>query len=254
MADQGYAPLKEIIKKVLLESGESGMHKYMLYKNYAIDFIRDFHSRSTGDIKTVKINMDHLKRIKLPDDCIEVVKVGVQMGDKVRVMLTDNEIALYYDKDSCGDKQPNASAQSNQSSDQLLYPFFFTNYVNSQNEHLGGFYGYGDGVVAQGYRINDRYIHFNSDVDTVNAYIEYLSNGFNPNEETLVNIVFTTPLKDFCKWKESADRKGPASADAMGWRSMFGSSLTKAVAKAKPITKQDILHASRTGYMLTTKS
>jgi hypothetical protein len=253
--NNGIVSLREIINKVLFEKDQGGMHKFLLFKNYGIDLLRKLHTGVLREVKTTKIEMSALKTIELPTDCAAIVKVGVQVGDKVRVFLRDHQIALMFDKDDCGNEVANSPATPTTSDDdEFRYPFYFANYINDYGEHKGGFYGYGSGVSHEAYEINGRTIYFNSDIETTNVYLEYVSTGFNPTEETLVPVIFTNAIKTYIKWQYAADKVGPNSSEARGWQQLHGKEMTDAKLTNNPITIEDILNASRSGYMLSPKS
>jgi hypothetical protein len=252
MAVQGYVTLRSIINKILAKREEGGLHKYLKLKIFALDCVAELYADAAQEVKTVKIPMSALKTVELPIDCVGLVKVGAQIGDKVQVFLKDSQIALYFDENACGDEVVNASALSN--NEQVSIPFYFANFINDFGEHKGGFYGYSNGAIDKGYIVNGKTIYFNSDVETTDVYIEYVSSGFNPSEETVVPAAFERAVEPYINWREDCYKKGPNSADADGWQRNYGKELTKGKARTMPLSVEDILHASRSGYNLSVKS
>jgi len=254
MANQGYVTLRSILNKILFKKGDGSSHGYMRAKAHGIDCVAELYSDAAQEVKTTKIAMTSLKTIELPKDFVALVKIGVQVGDKVRVFLRDNQIATYFDLDDCGDKTANVSASP--TVDESEPSFYFANYVNNYGESKGGFFGYANGSIGEGYKINGKTIYFNSDVDTTDVYLEYVSSGFNPSEETIVPAAFERAVEAYINWKLACyDRfRGPSSADAIGWQRIYGKEFNKGKARIHSLSVEDILYASRTGYTLTTKS
>jgi hypothetical protein len=254
MAEKGYVTLRSIINSVLAKREEGGMHSYMRLKSHALDFVKELYQDCAQEVKTVKIPMSTLKTIELPRDYIALVKIGVQVGDKVRVFLKDSQIALYFNENDCGTPQANASVENIDVETNPAFYFTNYNYVNEFGEHKGGFYGYANGQIKDGYKINGSTVYFNSDVDTSDVYLEYVSSGFNPSEETLVPAIFERACEDWINWKDKAYKNGPASSDAYGWQKMYGKDFNKGKARAFPLNVEELLHASRTGYTLSPRS
>jgi hypothetical protein len=254
MAEQGYVTLRSILHQILAKREEGGMHKYMYLKTFGLDFVKELYQDAAQEVKTVKIPMTSLKTIELPMDFVALVKIGTQVGDKVRVFLRDNQIALYFDKNDCGVDQANESAQPSTDNSIPCVDFCFNNYINDYGEHVGGIYGYANGTIKDGYVINGKTIYFNSDVDTSDVYMEYVSNGFNPSEETLVHASFERACEAWVNWKDACYKFGPLSAQAIGWKGMYGKDFNKGKARISPLDVDEILHASRTGYTLSPRS
>lgn len=250
----GHIELKQLIENLLFESGEDDSHKYMMYKSHGIRALKEFHMDITREVKTVALVMDSIKSVELPSDYINWTKVGLQIGDKIKAFIPDNQIALNWSENNCGDKQVNASATDYYNSiteTDLRYPVRFWNITSKYNdygEYAGGDYGYGAGPIRNGFRINDGRIYFNSDVNTTVVYLEYISNGFNPSEQSLVPETCEDAIRMYIKWKEasfSSNKGGPAGREAMGWQQQYRNAVRLAKARLSPITTEGVLHASR---------
>lgn len=257
---QGYTTIKAIVQRVLFNSGEDDLGKYALYKGFAIDCMKMFNMDILQEVKTVKLTMDNIKQVDIPSDYVDMVKIGVQIGDKIKVFLKDSNIALYNELTDCGEPIPNISAEKTITTtfpDPTVYPFYFFNYLGGGTGlGNGGFFGYGGGPIQNAFVIEGRKIRFNSDVETSDVYLEYVSDGFNPSEESVVPTIVEMAIRPYIKWQEACfdRRKGPLSADAQGWKKEFGLEVNKAKSRVSKLNIESILYASRLHYKLSIKN
>lgn len=257
-----YATLDDIVKQALIANGEESLHKYPRYLLFAMEAAKEFNYDSSGDVKTVRLTMDDVKQIEMPVDFVDWVKVGVQIGDMIKVMGVKDTLPILTERDSCGALKPYPSTvAANDFPDfwQGYGGYYFLNYTNEWGEFTGGIYGIGGGYTDVGYfRVlrnqgERAVLQFNSDVNNTDVYIEYISNGFDPKQETVVNSYAEKAIQFYIHWRVSWHKYGAAAANTIQCRQEYYDELKKARVRISGLTTRDILEISRKYYMQAPK-
>ena len=245
----GYRLVKGVVKRTLAEMGETGMHKYALFKGYAIDFLRDFYTTIGGgqNVTVRELEVDSLNRVALPDDYIDFIKIGARVGDRVQVFIRDEDLALYTDTTKCHVNQPNPTAYPEDETYPYNLQFWFNNPLNAYGEHTGGFYGFGAGRVFDAFTIDNGSIQLSSNISSEVIYLEYISSNLIYGEETYVPIVAEEAMKSYIKYKFESDRREPKEYIVNRRQREYSNNFKIARRKIKPLTVEDILFASRRG-------
>jgi hypothetical protein len=254
----GYKSLKDIVKRTLAEAGETSMTKYALFKSYGIDFLRDYYTMigGTQNVITRELPVDNLKRVELPDDYINYVKIGIRKGDHVMTFLRDEELSLYTDISDCGVNQPNRN--SNPLPEEFygngyFGPWLFTNYVNSYGEHTGGLYGYGNGKIKNGFTIDNGSIQLTSNIDAEVIYLEYVSSTMIYGEETYLPISAEEACKSYIRWKFELNQRQPKIGIVQLRQREYSNNVRIANRAVKPLTVEDITYAKRYALSMNVK-
>lgn len=257
-----YTTLDKIVRSSLIAMGEESLHKYARCLQFAMECFKDFHMDSANDVKTVRLTMNAVKQVELPLDFVDWVKVGIVIGDRIKVMGVCETLPILTERDSCGELQPyGSSVPAN------FIPFnsisfggyYFMNYTNEWGELLGGVYGIGGGYTDEGYfRVlrnqgDHGLLQFNSDVNTTDVYMEYISNGFDPKAESIINSYAEKCIQFYVHWRVSQHKNGAASGDAQAWERQYYNELRKARIRVSGLTTRDVLEISRKYFMQAPK-
>ncbi len=253
----GYRTLRDIVQRSLFEDGESSQAKYALYKGFGIDFLRDYYLDSGNDVVTIKLPVDNLKRAKLPDDYIDYIKIGVQMGDHIKAFLRDDRTATIYDTVNCElvPNPPIGDEHDKLENDYQYGNYYFHNYVNSWGEHLGGFYGHGNGRIVGGFTLSDTYIHLSSTVAlTDGLYLEYISSNMIYGEDTFLPIIAEQALKAYIRWQMiEHDRQAPLWSKQRA-NQQYAQAMRMTRARINKLTTEDITHIMRDNFKMSPKT
>lgn len=254
----GYKRLKDIVKRVLAELRETSMHKYALLKSYGVDFCRDYYILvdNSQNVVTREFPVDVLKRVKLPDDYINYVKIGVRVGDHVLAFLRDEELALYQDTDDCGEgvANPNAHPEEDEFFAQNFGgSWWFSNPLNSWGEHTGGFYGYGNGRIKNSFTIDNGSIQLSSNITAEAVYMEYVSSSRIYGDDTFVPITAEEACKSYIKWKFASDDRKPNQAVINQRQREYSTNIKIAGRSIKPLTVEEIIYATRSALNMNAK-
>lgn len=252
-----YITLDKIVRQALIANGEESLHKYSRYLLFAMECFKDFQMDSAQDVKTIKLTMNDVKQVELPLDFIDWVKVGIVCGDRIKVMGTCDTLPILTQRDNCGNLQPYSSdvPANDIPFDSLAYGgYYFFNYTNEWGELIGGLYGIGGGYTDVGYfRVlrnqgDHGVLQFNSEVNNTDVYLEYISNGFDPKAESIVNAYAEKCIQFYIHWRVSQHKHGVASGDAKGWEFQYYNELRKSRIRISGLTIRDVLELSRRHY------
>lgn len=230
---------------------ENSEHSYQVRLRHALKCCQDFMMDSSQEVITRTFAMNDLKQIELPSDFVDIVKLGIQCGDKIKVMGTSDNIALRHDVDGCG----NPIAFDNCNCDVNTLPinytqfggYYFFNPINDYGEMLGGMFGYGGGYDRKGYYTVIRnqtpaVIQFSSEVNNTNIYIEYISTGFNPTQATVINQYAKELIVEYIHWKMFFFAGDPRWKEA---KDEFYNEYNKVRHRLMDLSIRDILELSR---------
>ncbi len=215
---------------------------------------KDFYMDSAQDVKTVRLTMDDVKQIQLPLDFVDWVKVGVVIGDRIKVMGVCETLPILTKRDNCGELQPYTSSVpvNNIPFNSIAYGgYYFMNYTNEWGELLGGVYGIGGGYTDTGYfRVlrnqgSNGVLQFNSEVNTTDVYLEYITNGFDPKAETIINSYAEKAIQFYIHWRVAWHKDGASSGSAKESERQYYNELRKARIRVMGLTTRDVLEASR---------
>lgn len=257
----GYTNVSSVIFEVIADLNEAGTHNFDRYLNFALRGLQEWHFDSAQEIKTVKLQMNSYNAVDFPDDYVDWCKLGIQVGDRVKTFgANDESISLNHDDtDDCGNPALNAVASCNElpGNCESMGGYYFHNYINSHGEHLGKLFGVGGGKNCLGsWKINRerRQFQFNSEVARTNVYLEYISNGFNPCGESVINQYARNMLRTYIHWQRAIFKFGAASGEAQEWKIQFEANQRLARARVFDISIQEIIDISRKHYSPSVKN
>lgn len=249
---RGFVTLDSIVRSALMDIGES-MSRYEQFKHFAIEAYRDFHFDMAQSVKTVQLSLSAWKAINIPIDMVDWVMIGVVVDNKIRAFTNDDRISLYRpddDEDGVTDDivttaSPDVPAD---------VPFYFWNVVNSQGEDAGQLYGLTVKHNGQGYfKMNPerKEIQFSPAVDSnTKIYLEYISDGIDPNAQTVVHIYAAKLIKNYIHWSRVKFSKSANQAQIQRAMDDYNKELFKVQNRIQKITVEDVLETMRDAYAL----
>lgn len=249
---RGIVTLDSCIRSALMDIGES-MARYEQFKHWAIEGFRSFHFDLAAEVKTTKLTLTAWKAVDLPIDFVDWVFIGVVVDNQIRVFTHDDRISIFRE-DADEDGEIDALETTTTPSIQESVPYWFWNNRNSQGQDTGQLYGLTVKDNGVGYfKMNPerREIQFSPSVDgDTEIYLEYISDGFNPNEQTMVNIYAAKLIKLYIHWMRHEFAKGSNGMEKERAKDMYDRELYKVQSRIQKITVDDVLEAARDGYRL----
>lgn len=212
-----YRPLLEIVNDALTDCQES-QHQQLRFLRWAMKYAEEQHTDFNLDIRTVNVNLTPWKAITLPDDCVDWIAFGIQNGNDVMTFVNDRKIATVFNEID-GVKKPNtnpsyALPEFNTLPTMSDFAFPFLNY-NNLGEDRGKIFGLrvkdnGLGYFTENRNKESNEIQFKfSCPSTIGPiYLMFLSNLWDPKEETLIHPFFAEYIVAGCTKEYYAKRAG----------------------------------------------
>lgn len=248
---RGFVTLDSIVRSALMDIGES-LSRYEQFKHFAIEGYRDFNFDLAAEIKTAYLPLTPWKALELPIDYVDFVMIGVNTNGDIRVFTNDDRIALPDEAIIDGD--PDAATEEGdlplETTGQRVH---FYN-VNSRGEDAGQLYGLlvkNNGVGYWKMNPERREIQFSPHVNAnTTIYLEYISDGINPCEKTVVNIYAAKLIKLYIHWQRHSFAKSSTHADKREAKDNYWNEFYKVQNRIQKITAADVLEVARDGYKL----
>lgn len=206
-----FKSLDYIVKNVLLEAQEDSEKNYAYYLQLCSMGAREANYMLPINIKTQMISYDGAKRfIDLPSDCVEYTKIGVLRGDKIYPLGLNKSLAVSHNYNGCGITQPWPLWSKGQDFFPFNGDFAFYNYY--WNGVWGTVYGYGplnNNIGEYNYDSELNRIVFGAGMCTsTEIYLEYKSNGVQPDGCILIPDELVNQLVEYVHWRRiKFDRK-----------------------------------------------
>lgn len=243
-------------------------------RNFALRGIREIGFDLSKKVKSLKLNIDTTNNtVELPDDFVDLVKVGVVDSDGIvrvfgqnkninqsRAYANDAGEAVYTaasandsNNDGLYDRVDDKDATStNSSSIGDLDYYIFDNYLYQGG--LGRIYGVGGGNLAGDYRLNLDQNRL--EVETNSSYsqvvIEYIADEARSSDPS-VHVYIEEALRSYIYYK-IIERKAsvPANEKARA-RSEYYNERRKANARMSNFTKEEALRTIRKNFQQAPK-
>jgi hypothetical protein len=251
---ESYYTVDSIVKGCLVDIGENTISsKYQRFLHWGLEAIADFHFDSAQEVKTEKLEMNDIKQVELPIDFVDLVKIGIQCGDRIKTFSVADNINLLHNTNDCGNPVAfdgcGCSVNSLPSNYSDFGGYYFFNY-NENGENLGGLYGVGGGYNSLGYykiirNQSPGVIQFTSEVNNTNVYLEYISTGFNPSEQTVVNPYAAKLIKEYIHWRRLWFAGDPRAQKA---EEMYYAEYNRVRHRLSDFSIKDVLELSRRYY------
>ena len=201
-----YTSLDTIVRNYLFQKGYP-MHFYLQSLNYARNCLRELTFDSLHIVNTRNITVDSNSVANIPEDCVDIIKVGVPYGQFVRPLIPDNRISRLQNHDSSGNityyGDPATSLITTNSTGFVVPLLWTTNTINNFGENIGREFGFGAGSEPDTYRIiperNEIQLNENSNVTKI--IIEYISDGSDANAATGVPAYAEQTILEWIGWQ-----------------------------------------------------
>lgn len=246
-------------------------------RNMALRGIRELGFDVSAKVKSIKRTIDTTNNtIELPDDYVDIVKVGAVDADGILRVLGENKNINYSrrmeveaddtegtrnDTFNAGplniaanqieDRVDAKSATSNDSTNDYDY-YIFENYIFQGG--IGRMYGLGGGNLQGEYRLNldQNRIEVDTDSDFSELVLEYIADEARSSNPT-VHVYAEEALRSYIYYK-LCERKStvPANEKARA-RSEYYNERRKAKARLSNFSKDEALKTIRQNFRLTPK-
>lgn len=249
---RGFVTLDSCIRSAIMDIGDS-MHRYEQFRHWAIEGYRDFKFDMSLEVKTIQLPLTAWKAIELPVDFVDWAIIGVVINHEIRAFTNDERISLYH-----ADEEPDGDPDAREGDNSLpvtadnskvwFWPF------TSTGEDTGQLYGLTVKDNGQGYfKMNRerREIQFNPSIDgNTQIYLEYIADGFNPCEATVVNVYAAKLIKLYIHWQRLKYSRSATLWQIREAKQDYQNEWDKVQNRLFKITVEDVLECARDAYRL----
>lgn len=267
---EDYYTIGAVAQEVANDQGLYSEHMYFQYTSWAISGYREAQFDIAQEVKTVMLNMNPLRVVQLPNDCIDWVKVGIKVGERVFAIGLNDDMAKYNASDGCGNLIPNTpqiplDTQPRGINTNAYIPAFlvFNNFGGESlqgevNPQLG--VQWGGGSVGIGmtpfFDVEGKYpnlrMRFSSEMLTqTQVYLEYISDGMEPCGETFVNPYMYEYLRAYTHFRRTQGNDNIALGLKGYWQTEMERQRKIASMRINSISPTDLINSSRKGFKLT---
>lgn len=260
---RGLVTLDSIVRGALMDVG-AGLERFETFLHWGLAGYKKFRMDVSQEIKTVELPLTAWKAIELPPDFTDWIMIGVRVNGMVRVFTNDDSIALYFDdvapQDGFPDVQkvtdpftldPTQVDPANPFVPQTLYFWGLT----SRGEDSGELYGLsvkGNGVGYYKFNSERQEIQFSPTLAAnTKIYLEYLSDGYNPTQKTMVHTYAEDAIRLYVHWQRMKFSKSYGVGEVREARADYYAELNRTVTRLNKITVADVLECARDAYKLT---
>tara|TARA_R100000278_G_C5453086_1_gene158144 strand:- start:191 stop:1063 length:873 start_codon:yes stop_codon:yes gene_type:complete len=277
-----YVTLNELIGdyKITMDSDDYAANvSDAAIRNFALRGIREFGFDVTSRIKSLKLSIDSSNNtVSLPDDYVDLIKIGVIEGDGIIRTLGENKHLNYsrkYEVDASGvatsettdskggplnieaneilDRQDDKTPTSGSDGDSGDLDYYvFENYLYQGG--LGRLYGIGGGARVGDYRINldQNRIEIDTNSGTSDVVIEYIADEAR-STNPVIHVYAEEALRCYIYYK-ICERKStvPANEKARA-RSEYYNERRKANSRLSNFSKTEALRTIRKNFKLAPK-
>ncbi len=247
--------LDQVVRELMIESGEANENKYARYLQHGISGLREFNfdldANNNGSPTCVYLPINDNLTVDLPADYINYVRIAtIDANGQIHSLGLNNNMAFNNAVDSCGDPiaAPTPSTTNGNQAASFVggtWDGYADNWRNG--EMLGRMYGIGGGASAVGYFRIDRakgQIQLGG-INQTSLFLEYLSDLSLVDGEYFVHPYAVECLKAYIFWKtnlRNTRQSGNVKAEA---RQEYFNEYFRAKARFNSMTTTDWLNSFR---------
>jgi hypothetical protein len=269
-----YTPLRQIIDDFILtldtDDFASGASDVAI-RNFALRGIREIGFDVVPKIKSMKLPVVTPDEVALPDDFVDVIKMGVVHSDGLVYVFGQNEninMSRVYATppprsqavsdlgplnipenliDDRADDKTATTGFSGPTSMTNLDSYIFRNYLYENS--YGRLYGVGGGKLYGEYRVNlDRWrIEVASNTEFSEVVLEYISDEAR-NTDPMVHVYAEEALRCYMYYKLCERKSTVPAGEKARARAEFYNERRKAKARMNTFTKEEAMKVIRKNY------
>lgn len=257
MEKADYNKVSSIVDQMCLKKGLSSGHWFPWLLSMGLWHLRELKLDTWQDLKTELFDVTDRKTVTMRQGYVDWVKVGIQYGQYVLTLGINGEL------NTLNRNENQISPVSGLASQNLPNGLNFENYngigYTFSNYEGRSFNAIGPGLLSKGHfkvnRIGSLYeILLDYDVTASQLYVEYITDGFDPCGETVLNPYFAD---FFLKAMEFAyeEEKNPSRTEASIRRKGIELNDARKVVRARrnDLSPQTMLNMSRSAVRFTAK-
>lgn len=252
-SNEKYYTITSIVDRCLADNYLTD-HYFDDFLGWGLWELRELHLDVAKEVKTVSLDMNDTRGVELPNDYVDWVIVGIQIGQYVKTLGVNSDMAKFTgDQRTLGNPDGFNRLNVNQLPNGInVLSYGGYNLLGANVFSIGG------GLPYKGYfniikTSEGKTLQFTSAIDKTSIYLEYISDGFNPNRETIVDPYFVDFLRKSMnsEWaqrrpiKERSERE----IDRLGAQAFYAGKKLRG--RKSDLDPQTMLNTQRKHYKLT---
>lgn len=240
-----YTSLDTIVRNYLFQKGYP-IHFYLQSLNYARNCLREISLDSLHLVQTKNVPVDTNFVANIPEDCVDIIKIGVPYGQFIRPLLPDNRISRLQNHDTSGNIIPYgdpATSLVTTTSIGFVVPLLWTtNVINNFGENVGRQFGLGAGSEPDTYRIlpERNEIQLNENCNVSSLIVEYISDGSNPSAATGVPIYAEQTILEWMNWQMKEHNRNTGLGERQVAKQQYQLAYKQLRSRMNPMTIDEI--------------
>tara|TARA_R100001460_G_scaffold39807_1_gene74751 strand:+ start:826 stop:1710 length:885 start_codon:yes stop_codon:yes gene_type:complete len=280
-----YVSLREVIVDYMLTMDEddyaSSATEYAI-RNMALRGIREFGFDVQPRVRSLKITLESNNTIVLPDDFVDVIKIGTVDENGIVRAFAENKnlnISQIYNDDSSivnqsglsglddsgqlrnrrviednkiENRKDDLTATNSEANNEDIDWYIFENYLYQGS--LGRMYGLGGGKLRGTYRINydQNRIEIDSEAGVTEVVIEYISDAAR-STDPVIHVYAEEALRAFIYYKIVERKSSVPAGEKQRARQEYYNERRKARARLSNFSKTEALNVIRRNFKLVPK-
>ena len=259
-------PISDVVNDFILsvtEDDYSNDVSNTLVHNYALRGLREMGFDTLQVVKSLKLSVNQpLGTVELPDDFVDLVKVGIIGSDGLVYVFGQNKNINYsqkYKTDAAGNNiDSNSDDVFDRVNDKNAPTVVFQNYLN-QNSY-GSLYGYnalygvGGGHYSGEYRMNyeQNRLEIASSANYTEVVVEYVADEARSSNPA-IHVYAENALRSYIYYRVIERKSSVPYNEKMRARSEYYNERRLANARLKSFTKDEALKTIRKNFKLSPK-
>lgn len=245
-------------------------------RNFALRGIREFGFDVTSRIRSIKLSIESNNTVTLPDDYVDIVKVGIVDSEGILRPMGQNKNINYSQKirlsdagtetetDSNGgplnieanlikDRDDDKTSTQSGSSDSGRFDnYLFENYLYQGG--VGRMYGVGGGARVGDYRVNldQNRLEIETNAGNSEVVLEYIADEAR-STNPVIHVYAEEALRSYVYYKLCERKSNVPSNEKGRARSEYYNERRKAKARLGNFTKDEALRVIRKNFKLAPK-
>lgn len=245
--------LDAIVRRTLAKH-KLPIHYYVPFLLHAREGAENNHFDVIGELKYVVLAVNDGYMADLPADCVEVVYVGLENGDKVKPIGYKNTLNKKLNQSLGVDVPFDEAEDSNWWLGSLEGSFALQNYYTTEGEFRGRLFGQG-AQYSDAYTIlrGEGKIRLDQKSDITNLHVAYVALPEKVNNQSLVHPYSAQAVSDYIIWQwaifNPSNRFDPVQKERL-----FNNSRRKLTARGNKMTATELKRILRKGFVLSPKN
>jgi len=240
-----YPNLDTVVRSLLLKEGKS-LHYYINYLAHACAGLRQLNTTTLRSVSSKKLPVNSYKAVTLPCNYVDFIRVGFAVGENVRPLIQDNKLNRLNNYDGTGKKVVYDNVLPDDTDISCLIdcvvPYDYYWY-----SHFGFDVSRSDWKFKVIPERNE--IQLSADFPYDFIVLDYITDGLESDAATRIDPLAVAALEKYILWQVAIHKRGIGDGERAEAERRFNHEwrLLRA-AKSDLNTREDIVHAFRSGY------